>query len=443
MAPFIKLALAAVAATGVAAPAAQADSISYIKDGNVYLTTPDGSRTHQVTTAGGYSYASQADDGRIAALKGSRIELLDRWGTVQADFSPVAPGTAGTITFNGPFDPVISLDGTRIAYGFYVQYTHGNPDCGLPGGCWEGHLYAGTGYSPSSGPAEWSDPRFAPAYGWTDPAWIDDARTLQSGPSSAYLSQTGIDVLGDDEHEAAEWFSDFTSGAENLFDAELNRQGTGLAAVANAAGDSLRVYRVSGTPAKGNPPEGCLSAPSHGSAYESPSWSPDGARLAFSDGTGISVAGIPGLAAGCPDASTIEVKAIAPGGRLPDWGPADLPDPASRPTPSSPGGGGGSPAPATSRGATPTPAPALKVARGKGLSVKVTVSAPGTLSAGAKKDARTIATAAPRKVKAGTVTLMLKRTKAGRHARGRVSVRVRYKAGAAPAREATVTVRLR
>lgn len=64
---------------------------------------------------------------------------------------------------------------------------------------------------------------------------------------------------------------DFSDGVQNLFDAEMNRQGTGVAAIANTTGDSLRVYRVSGAPAESNPPEGCLAAPKRGSAYESPS----------------------------------------------------------------------------------------------------------------------------------------------------------------------------
>jgi WD40-like Beta Propeller Repeat len=434
---FARLSLLAVAAALATAPAAKADSISYIEDGDVYLTTPDGARTHRVTASGGYSFASQSDDGRIVALKGKRIQLLDRWGTVQADFTPVASGTAGTITFNGPFDPVISPDGSRIAYGFYVQYTHGDPSCGLPGGCWEGHLYAGTGYSPSTGPAEWTDPAFAPNYGRTDPSWIDNGRTLISGPASAYLSHVGIDTLGDDKHEAAKWFSDFSEGVQNLFDAELSRQGAGLAAIANTTGDSLRVYRVSGPPAESNPPEGCLAAPKRGSAYESPSWSPDGTRLAWSDESGIYVADLPGLAAACPVASTITVRQIAPRGRRPDWGPADLPDPSTRP-----------PSPQTQAN-TPVPAPApalarpkLRVTAGKGLAVKVTVPVAGTLSATAKKGARVVATASARRVKAGTVSLTLKRTKAGRRVHGRVRVRVVLKSGGA-AQQATLAVKLR
>ena len=53
-----------------------ADSISYVKDGNVWLSTPDGARQVQVTTAGGYTYASQADDGTLVALVGQRLQKL-------------------------------------------------------------------------------------------------------------------------------------------------------------------------------------------------------------------------------------------------------------------------------------------------------------------------------------------------------------------------------
>src|SRR3954447_18146871 len=144
-------AVAAVAALAALPAAAGADSIAYVKDGDVHLTTPDGARDHQVTATGGYTTVSQADDGRLLALHGKRFQLLDQWGRVQADFSPIADGTAGTVTVPGPFDPVISPAGSKVACGMYVQYTHGNPLCGLPGGCWEGHLYAATGYARSTG----------------------------------------------------------------------------------------------------------------------------------------------------------------------------------------------------------------------------------------------------------------------------------------------------
>src|SRR5215207_4510779 len=78
-------ALAAVASLAFAAPA-MADSIAYIKDGNVWLSTSDGSRQYQVTSNGGYSDVTQADDGTMIALTGVRLHKLDRQGNVLADF---------------------------------------------------------------------------------------------------------------------------------------------------------------------------------------------------------------------------------------------------------------------------------------------------------------------------------------------------------------------
>jgi hypothetical protein len=70
------------------ASAANADSIAYVNktDGNVYLSTPDGSRQYQVTTTGGYSDVSQADDGTMIAVKGVRLNKLAHDGSVLADF---------------------------------------------------------------------------------------------------------------------------------------------------------------------------------------------------------------------------------------------------------------------------------------------------------------------------------------------------------------------
>ena len=49
------LAAAALAALAAAAAAALADSLAYIKAGNVFLSTTDGARSYQVTFDGGYS----------------------------------------------------------------------------------------------------------------------------------------------------------------------------------------------------------------------------------------------------------------------------------------------------------------------------------------------------------------------------------------------------
>jgi hypothetical protein len=66
------LAVCVVAAFAFAATAG-ADSIVYVKDGNVWLTSPDAAKQYQVTFDGGYSSPSQADDGTIVALRGKQF----------------------------------------------------------------------------------------------------------------------------------------------------------------------------------------------------------------------------------------------------------------------------------------------------------------------------------------------------------------------------------
>src|SRR3954451_11077352 len=114
--PWIAAAAALLAL--VCAPAAIADSIAYVKDGNVWLSTPDGSRTYQVTSTGGYADVSQADDGTMIALNGVRLHKLDRMGNVTADFKTPVSNTqpAGQKSFWGPYNPAISPDGTKVAY---------------------------------------------------------------------------------------------------------------------------------------------------------------------------------------------------------------------------------------------------------------------------------------------------------------------------------------
>ena len=326
---------------------------------------------------------------------------------------------------------VASPDGTKVAYGMSVQYTHGHPDCGLPGGCWEGHLYAAPGYARATGGVDWTDPTYSPNHGWMDPAWIDDTHTLLSGPSSAYLSATGVHTLGDDKHEAAQWFSDFSGVSKNMYDAEMNRQGTALATVVNNTGDELRLYRVSGAPTQDNAPYRCVSAPKRSGAWASPSWAPDGNRLAVSDESGLYVIDASGIQDGCPDAATMKVFTLAPGGRLPDWGPANLPDPAQRPADAAgpatgagtPAGGaaarpGGAVTPGTGAGGPGSLSVTRRVVRAtrSAVTVRVTVPSAGRLGAVALLRGKPVATASTRKVKAGTVTLTLKATKNGRRA---------------------------
>ena len=111
--------IAALVAAGVAASPAAADSIVYVKQGNLYLTSPDGSQGYQLTSDGGYSSPSQAADGTIGALHDDQMVRLDRAGHVLSAVDGIGSGNDASI--GGPYEPRISPDGTRFAYYFYVQ----------------------------------------------------------------------------------------------------------------------------------------------------------------------------------------------------------------------------------------------------------------------------------------------------------------------------------
>ncbi|MCW2590481.1 MAG: hypothetical protein JWQ86_2908, partial [Mycobacterium sp.] len=61
-------------ALAAAVPAAHADSIFLRQGRRRPADNARGSRDHRVTTAGGYTYASLVDDGRILALHGKRLQ---------------------------------------------------------------------------------------------------------------------------------------------------------------------------------------------------------------------------------------------------------------------------------------------------------------------------------------------------------------------------------
>jgi hypothetical protein len=102
----------ALACAGVAS----ADSLVYIKDGNVWLSSPDASKAYQVTFDGGYSSPSQSDNGTIAALRGGQLVRMDRTGRqLNAPIDGMGSPGANNGTFYGPYEPRISPDGSKIA----------------------------------------------------------------------------------------------------------------------------------------------------------------------------------------------------------------------------------------------------------------------------------------------------------------------------------------
>src|SRR4051812_48394483 len=220
--------IAAAALVAVAAQPAAADSIAYVKDGNVWLSTGDGARQFQVTTTGGYSDVSQADDGTMIALNGIRLHRLDRMGNVLADFdTPVSDARpAPAKTFYGPYDPAISPDGTQVAYTYYYMTQSQTSTC-YPPQCVTTINEGGTGYSHADRQTGWDEAGFFRHSGWRNPIWVDNQTTILSDPT--HLPNYDVVV---DQHAsrpgatgflAQNWFSDSVDGNPHVSGGDITR----------------------------------------------------------------------------------------------------------------------------------------------------------------------------------------------------------------------------
>src|SRR4051812_15681868 len=170
------LTLAACAVTALAAaPPASADSIVYVKDGHVWLTSPHPTKQDQVTFEGGDDSPCQAEDGTIVALHDKMFVRLDRGG--HRIGRPIAgigsPGPGGGDAFYGPYEPRVSPDGKRIAYWFgqYSQYFSSPCNC---------YLFRRESYTTWTYADRFTDPSTESDYtkGLTQPEWITSDRLI-------------------------------------------------------------------------------------------------------------------------------------------------------------------------------------------------------------------------------------------------------------------------
>jgi len=416
------LALLTAAFLAAASPAA-ADSILFVRDGNVWISTPDGATERPLTSDGGYASPSIADDGTIVALRGGAFLRLRPDGSAVG--APVDAVPDNWMVASGPHDARVSPDGAKVAYWFTGRRTVCppiEPTCPLQDTDFAAYAYTGRATDPLE---------LGPLSGRRQPSWYGSGRALVFRRTGGSGEAVAINRVGRGSADNQGWFS-YDDGTE-LAQGQLSRAGDRLAAVAGG-GKEIHLFGVA-QPPPALPALRCLVP---GGPLAHPVWSPDGSMLAWQAADGIHVAGpVPDLRQPVPDCSVIRERRLAVGSE-PYWGAADVPGAASGP-------------PALGAPAARRPAPAarsLRVARrqrGRVVRLRLRIGrGPARVEARLRHGGKRVGRVLRRRAKAGTLRLQVPLNRAARRAlarRDRLTLRLTVTARA-PGR-ATVMLRRR
>lgn len=463
MTTMVKTAAVAALASLALAGAAQADSISFIRGGDIWVAAPDGSGQAQLTKDGGYGYQSRADDGSFIALHGRRLRRLAPDGRLLAEFdTPVSGEQAGPRVsyFRGPFKPEISPDGAKVAYEYWYQEYATEQGC-APNDprCSDSRVSVGIGYSHADRQTSWDEPGLGRQSGWTDPSWIGNDTLLQSDKSVLPNVDAIIDHPGDGNQAIERWFED--TSAWHVRDGEVSRRGDAAAFVTtlprSAADpkvgqedDQITIYGLKGAaPAL---PESCFAYQDAEASFQGPSFAPDGEHLTWtskSRATGkenLMVGDVPSQAGRCrlPGQGS---RVLIEDAYDPDWSPAPVPVPAVQAA----GSPGGAPGGSARLRVTVRRIPLARALR-SGLTLTVEGPSAGTVRVRAAQRRQgaqwAVASGAARAASAGRTKVTLRFTRAARRGlRGASSVALHLtttlKPAAGPALTGRTKVRLR
>lgn len=289
------LALAALPAS------AEGASISYIgSDGNAYLTTPDGSRTVQLTKDGTptskYKMAGQADNGEIVVHREKYFSWLNPDGTTASGPWRLAEPSGSGIVLNAHVQP----GGTVVAVDWNTGAVSGGwKTIKMPRGIHTNACFLGCFDNVVR-------PRWVPG---ADLGFISDNLRV-------------VSVIVPGMGAPQDWFT-----VENHITSSFDVSRAGGKILIEAFPDtgtsppkSLAVLQSTGLPP--NTPTLVCELANFSAAGGFPRWSPDGGMIVWEDPAGVMVSPAPVNQNGT---CVLSPRLIAAGGRTPDWGLKDVP----------------------------------------------------------------------------------------------------------------------
>jgi WD40-like Beta Propeller Repeat len=336
----VLLPLAAGALVALPAAAAHAaapgSAIVYVAGGDIWQVSPDGTGTHALTTDGTtdapYQRPRLAPDGSVFALRGFDVVHVSAAGQRIGAFTPRRPKDSDGVAADQPPGFLdLSPDGTKLAYGIENLRCEDDGSCNQDG--ITAILDAATGNTLSE------------QVGISEAAFAGDDRIIGN---EGVLGVTGrsSSLIG----PPAQWYrdADISDRPGMVREPAIATDLQHYAALKTMTGVGVAVFTYKVPAGLGQPVQQCVVNNAR-TSHASPTWSPDGRRLALAQNDGLAVYDLSavGQPSECATRSTAIGVADA-GASDPDWGALAVAGDGG-------GGGGGDGTPGGGQTTTATP----------------------------------------------------------------------------------------